>query len=242
MEITYSEDKKELIKASGISGAFIIPDGVESIGAWAFSWCSGLTSITIPSSVTSIGNFAFYDCSGLTSIVLPDSVTSIGIGAFDGCCLPPKCTSQKNDPIPDNSIYGIVKSDAGYVLEHIDKQKKYEMYLTCSNETTVSEDIGIAKTNGDTITLPNGWRCRWARLMWGCFMWVGYDIIVSLIKTNEGRLEFVIGGEKEYQGILQNYVNFVMQISSTCKNLEEAQQFLSKMGLKSSIYLYGRQS
>ncbi len=38
------------------------------INAYAFVYCSGLTSIVIPDSVTSIGDFAFYNCSGLTSI------------------------------------------------------------------------------------------------------------------------------------------------------------------------------
>ena len=46
----------------------IIPDGVTSIGDYAFYDCSGLTSITIPDSVTSIGSFAFLGCSGLISI------------------------------------------------------------------------------------------------------------------------------------------------------------------------------
>ena len=32
---------------------------VTSIGGSAFSYCSGLTSVTIPNSVTSIGNYAF---------------------------------------------------------------------------------------------------------------------------------------------------------------------------------------
>ena len=37
----------------------IIEDGVTSIGAFAFSDCSSLKSVTIPSGVTSIDNFAF---------------------------------------------------------------------------------------------------------------------------------------------------------------------------------------
>ena len=62
-----------------------IPDGVTSIGNYAFIGCSDLTSVTIPDSVTSIGGFAFRDCIGLTSVTIPDSVTSIGVNAFYGC-------------------------------------------------------------------------------------------------------------------------------------------------------------
>ena len=62
-----------------------IPESVTSIGGAAFSGCSGLTSITIPESVTSIGSYAFSYCSSLTSFTVPESVTSIGIGIFRGC-------------------------------------------------------------------------------------------------------------------------------------------------------------
>ena len=61
------------------------PDGVTSIGDWAFVNCSSLTSIEIPASVTSIGIAAFENCTSLTSIEIPASVTSIGIEAFYGC-------------------------------------------------------------------------------------------------------------------------------------------------------------
>ena len=62
-----------------------IPDSVTSIGAHAFSYCTGLKSITIPDSVTSIGDEAFWNCTGLKSITIPDSVTSIGMYAFSYC-------------------------------------------------------------------------------------------------------------------------------------------------------------
>ena len=62
-----------------------IGNSVTCIGSYAFSSCSGLTSVTIPNSVTSIGSDAFYNCSGLTSVTIPNSVTSIGSSAFNGC-------------------------------------------------------------------------------------------------------------------------------------------------------------
>ena len=63
----------------------VILNSVTSIGNYAFSYCTGLTSIEIPNSVTSIGNYAFSGCTGLTSIEIPNSVTSIGNYVFYYC-------------------------------------------------------------------------------------------------------------------------------------------------------------
>ena len=63
----------------------VITGGVTGIGDYAFSYCTGLTSVTIGSNVTSIGERAFRGCTGLTSVTIPDSVTSIGDYAFCGC-------------------------------------------------------------------------------------------------------------------------------------------------------------
>ena len=62
-----------------------LPDGLTSIGEYAFYYCHALTSITIPNSVTSIGGGAFESCSALTSITIPNSVTSIGSSVFRSC-------------------------------------------------------------------------------------------------------------------------------------------------------------
>ena len=79
---------------SGFSGDLVIPETVEynretytvtSIGNYAFSGCSDLTSVGIPNSVTSIGFQAFSSCSGLTSVEIPNTVTLIGSYAFYGC-------------------------------------------------------------------------------------------------------------------------------------------------------------
>ena len=73
-----------------------IPDSVTSIGSSAFSGCGRLTTITIPDSVTSIDGYTFSGCSSLTSITIPDSVTSIGNYAFFGC------SSLTSITIPDS--------------------------------------------------------------------------------------------------------------------------------------------
>lgn len=72
---------------SGCSGltSLILPSNVTSIGYSAFYGCIRLTSLTLPSSVTSIGSSAFEACYGLFSLTLPSSVTEIGESAFRGC-------------------------------------------------------------------------------------------------------------------------------------------------------------
>ena len=62
-----------------------IPNGVTSIGQYAFDGCTGLASISIPNGVTDIGQSAFHGCTGLTSITIPNSVSSIGQYAFAWC-------------------------------------------------------------------------------------------------------------------------------------------------------------
>ena len=58
------------------------PDSLISIGEGAFTFCRKLTSVIIPANVTTIKSSAFYVASNLEEIVLPKSITSIGWNAF----------------------------------------------------------------------------------------------------------------------------------------------------------------
>lgn len=59
-----------------------LPEGLESIGTWAFGYLEHLTFINIPNSVTTIEADAFAGCTELESVVLGESLTGIGAQAF----------------------------------------------------------------------------------------------------------------------------------------------------------------
>ena len=63
-----------------------LPEGLTSIGAEAFAFCSGITgTLTIPEGVTIIGDRTFLDCSGITKLEIGDQVKSAGSKAFYIC-------------------------------------------------------------------------------------------------------------------------------------------------------------
>ena len=62
-----------------------IPDGVTSIGLRAFAWCENIESVSIPNGVTIIDQYAFEGCGNLAEIKIPNTVTSIGVSAFQAC-------------------------------------------------------------------------------------------------------------------------------------------------------------
>ena len=137
-----------------------IPDSVTTIGMWAFSGCSSLTSITIPDSVTVIGTSAFNGCCSLASIAIPDSVTAIGERAFDGCGLLP----QTHFNVPGGTT-SIVQDwwDAWKVL------KATVCSITIPKSVTV---IGESAFSGCTslvsITIPDSVTTIGEQAFWAC--------------------------------------------------------------------------
>ena len=85
--VLFNKDQTTLIAypANRADTAYKIPEGVTSIGNWAFFSCWQLTDVTIPESVTSIGDYAFHWSDELNAITIAKSVTSIGKCAFSYC-------------------------------------------------------------------------------------------------------------------------------------------------------------
>ena len=82
----FNKDKTEiLICPAGRTGNYVIPNGVEKIGRWAFCTCDNLTNIVIPNTVTTIENHAFYMCTKIVSFTIPNSVTNIEECVFSHC-------------------------------------------------------------------------------------------------------------------------------------------------------------
>ena len=84
----------------------VLPEGLTSIGEWAFYLCASVTSISIPEGVSSIGVRAFCNCSSLTSISIPNSVTSVGERAFYSCYNLASVTLSTNLSKIDKYLFG----------------------------------------------------------------------------------------------------------------------------------------
>ena len=143
-----------------------IPNGVTSIGTYAFYNCWYLAHVTMPNSVKSIGSGAFSNCSKLASVVMPNGLTDIGEDAFWGCRELPKisipnsvtsigayaflgCEKLKNITIPDGVSYiGSQTFSWCYMLSDITipdsvTDMGYSVFLGCTGLTNVVIGTGL---------------------------------------------------------------------------------------------------
>ena len=176
----FADDNGRILVVDSVLTAFApagiteynIPDGVTSIGEWAFAYCDSLISVNIPDSVTEIGWGAFSGCTslkefkgkfaedngrilvvdgvlaafaptGITEYTIPDSVTTIGNYAFADC------TSLTSVNIPDS-----VKSIGYEAFSWCDSLTS----VYCKATTPPASDIHVFYNNGSgrKIYVPAG--------------------------------------------------------------------------------------
>ncbi|MBP5697634.1 MAG: SUMF1/EgtB/PvdO family nonheme iron enzyme [Treponema sp.] len=83
------EAEKWYIVASGDRASYLskmtIPDGITSVGSFAFEGVDELVSVEIPESVQIIGNSAFANCRNLRSVDFKNQKVSVSYDAFSSC-------------------------------------------------------------------------------------------------------------------------------------------------------------
>lgn len=100
--VTYSEDKKVLIKGNEELEEYTVPAGTEVIGEDSWGKMMNLKSIVLPEGLVEIGSLAFSGCMGLTNLQIPSTVKEIGSYAFEFTMLryaviPEGITTLNND-------------------------------------------------------------------------------------------------------------------------------------------------
>ena len=198
-------------KDTKYSGDIVIPAEVEyegvaysvtSIGNYAFSGCTSLTSITIPSSVTSIEGIAFNGCTSLTSVTIPSSVTSIGSSAFRNC------TSLTSVTIPSSvtsiesvAFYGCTGLTTITIPSSVTSIESYAFYgctgLTSvtipSSVTTIGDDAFFGCTSLTSVTIPSSVTSIGRYAFYGCTGLTSVTIPSSVTSIRESAFKGCTG-------------------------------------------------
>ncbi len=69
-------------KYSEYINKIVVSKGITTVGAYAFSDLTNVTSVSLPNSLKVINHNAFYDCANLRKVTIPKKVTLIGNDAF----------------------------------------------------------------------------------------------------------------------------------------------------------------
>ncbi len=131
-----------------------IPNGVTSIGFFAFLGCTDLTAITIPNGVTSIEVGAFGNCYSLTSITIPNSVTSIRGEAFGNCYSLTSITIPSSVTSIGNSFYGCNSLQSVKMLSSTPPAAAEDIFIDCPDTLVIYVPYG-ASANYDVAPWNN---------------------------------------------------------------------------------------
>ena len=159
----------------------ILPDGVKTIGAYAFYECEALEEINLPTTLVEIGERAFYYCSELTNMELPEGLEIIGADAFYRCggfeaiVLPSTLKS-----IGDGAFYFADVTDMSVLIPTGIITMGEEVFYGCGDMTIMVADAEPAQ----------GWDSDWAKrdyygnhnVLWG---YTGEEITYTF-ETNGG--------------------------------------------------------
>ena len=129
----------------------VIPNGVTSIGDFAFNRCYGLTSITIPTGVTNIDRYAFSGCFGLATVMIQEGVESISPSAFAGCSGLVSFSVASDNPAYASTNGCLVSKDGKTFIHGINGNITIPQCVTCIGHGAFYGCSGLT-----SVTIPNG--------------------------------------------------------------------------------------
>ena len=133
-----------------------LPEGLKTIGSWAFSGCPNLKMITLHEGLEEIGYEAFRD-SGLQSLTFPDSLKTVGDFAIYGCAELNFLDMNQVEYFGEGNIYCLGPNGEG----------PKEIIFSSKMESVPFRFFGGAK-NLEKVTLPEGVKVIEEEAFGGC--------------------------------------------------------------------------
>ena len=177
--VLYDKDKTTLIGWPTAEGEIDIIPSVTTIGEYAFSDCSALTSVSMPA-VTTIGYGAFGSCEALTSVSMP-SATTIGEYAFGNCSALTSVEMPEATTIGDNafsSCDGLTSVSMPSVTTIGDEAFRY-----CSSLTSIDIPASVTTLGNSAFGDCNGLTsvyCHWVEPL-ECNPWFTDEVLENAI-------------------------------------------------------------
>lgn len=162
----FTADGKTLVYALECGEEYIVPEGTEKIGEFAFAG-KGLRSVSFPSTLESIGKKAFRGCKKLLYVKLPSNVAEIGELAFYDSGLIEADIDEgvekigaeafRSTDITEISLPHSIKEVGGYfvnddcrVYAFEPMQSLYDYDIVFLNETTAERAERLLRPHTDT--------------------------------------------------------------------------------------------
>lgn len=133
----------------------VIEEGVTSIGAMCFAYCTNLESVTIPGTVETIGHFAFFG-TGLKQVSIPASVREIWHAAFSNCTALERIDAEGNNADADFRVVDGVLYDKDMTRLYVYPAAKPEPTFTVPDSVTYIDDWACVSAQFTQVILPQG--------------------------------------------------------------------------------------
>ena len=140
----------------------VLPDGVSTLGNYAFNKCASLATVSLGNSLTAIGNYAFSDCEKLESVTFGSALETIGERAFasakiSSLVLPATVRTIGDWAFYNNPLTAITFNDG---LQSIGSRAFYGVSVQTLNIPNSVTELGSYAFSGckslETVTIGTG--------------------------------------------------------------------------------------